>query len=331
MGQARDGEGGRVVNDGWRDVRPDEVFEPGRQFRMNQTDGTTQVYDPQPELATSTEVTWSARGRDGEPNVALTDSQPELATGTEVTWGPGARQFWINQTELATGIEVTWGARGRDGEPIVALTNLLPAWWAEIDGKKVPPRHPIWQTRIQGLVENYVSLPHMLPWWGEVQTAMIRVTVYAPESAMGVYDVTLTRTVTASAELARQVTGSKVIWSAQGRDGELEPIVARRETMLNGFWADDKRAAAIAASVAEDVAEDYFGSPHMLPWWGDVPLAKSIALPLLDSNGSEIVAGRSMNDQVAMIRVTIHAPEPVIGVYNVTLLRSVRASAKPHV
>jgi hypothetical protein len=41
MGRARDGEGGRVVNDGWRDVRPDEVFEPGRHFRMNQTDGTT--------------------------------------------------------------------------------------------------------------------------------------------------------------------------------------------------------------------------------------------------------------------------------------------------
>ena len=31
---------------GWRDVRPDEVFEPGRQFRMDQTTGTAQVNDP---------------------------------------------------------------------------------------------------------------------------------------------------------------------------------------------------------------------------------------------------------------------------------------------
>jgi hypothetical protein len=31
---------------GWRPVRPDEVFQPGQQFRMNQTTGTSEVYEP---------------------------------------------------------------------------------------------------------------------------------------------------------------------------------------------------------------------------------------------------------------------------------------------
>jgi hypothetical protein len=46
-GQARQSDPGRD----WRPVQSDEVFQPGRQFRMNQTTGVSEVYDPQPQTA----------------------------------------------------------------------------------------------------------------------------------------------------------------------------------------------------------------------------------------------------------------------------------------
>jgi hypothetical protein len=35
-----------VAAGGWRPVRPDEVFQPGQQFRMNQSTGVSEVYEP---------------------------------------------------------------------------------------------------------------------------------------------------------------------------------------------------------------------------------------------------------------------------------------------
>jgi hypothetical protein len=40
-----------VAAGGWRAVKPDEVFQPGRQFRMNQSTGASEVYEPPPAAA----------------------------------------------------------------------------------------------------------------------------------------------------------------------------------------------------------------------------------------------------------------------------------------
>ena len=64
----------------WRDVGPDEVFEPGRQFRMDQTTGTSQVNEPNRPEPPRENLYEAAAGRDQDRRKAgeeLTDAKKE--------------------------------------------------------------------------------------------------------------------------------------------------------------------------------------------------------------------------------------------------------------
>jgi hypothetical protein len=60
---------------GWRQVRPGEVFQPGQQFRMNQTTGQSEVFEPPPTGAPAS--VGAAASREGTPGHMLTMTPAE--------------------------------------------------------------------------------------------------------------------------------------------------------------------------------------------------------------------------------------------------------------
>ena len=78
---------------GWRPVRPDEIFQPGGQFRMNQTTGQSEVYEPAPAAAPAAPAAAGNRFNRVQPpplNQPQNDNaQPELsATQAVAQIGP---------------------------------------------------------------------------------------------------------------------------------------------------------------------------------------------------------------------------------------------------
>ena len=57
---------------GWQPVQPNEVFQPGQQFRMNQTTGQSEVYDPPPGASSPTGIPVPPTGPPDVPAVPPT-------------------------------------------------------------------------------------------------------------------------------------------------------------------------------------------------------------------------------------------------------------------
>jgi putative DNA primase/helicase len=74
---------------GWRPVAPEEVFEPGRHFRMNQTTGVSEVYEPPGAL----------------PPPAPEESMPDYEAGYEPPAAPTAKLILCPGTPLASARE----------------------------------------------------------------------------------------------------------------------------------------------------------------------------------------------------------------------------------